>query len=198
MYRYTVSAHKKRDLDNKLSTWIICSADVCWLCLSSCAALSSHSQSEMDSLCCAAQRSVLGGACHLLYSSLNIYRCLGRSLKWQTESFAKKKMLEGIDVARGYLRQCCKVPEGVQQEETTGHSRKLPQPSVCSENLGDIWDRFSPWDASQSLPCTSPSSSQLAVAAGNSMTWRVGGWWTVEVQCCAGKASPQSFDGCQS
>lgn len=116
----------------------------------------------------------------------------------QRASQKKRKMLEGIDVARGYLRQCCKVPEGVQQEETTGHSRKLPQPSVCSENLGDIWDRFSPWDASQSLPCTSPSSSQLAVAAGNSMTWRVGGWWTVEVQRCAGKASPQSFDGCQS
>lgn len=96
-----VSTHKK------LSLRIICSADVCWLCLSSCAALGSHSHSEMGPLC-AAQGSVLEGACHLLYSSLTIYRCLGRSLKWQAGRFTKiagrhglglwlpKTMLQGI------------------------------------------------------------------------------------------------------
>lgn len=38
----------------------------------------------------AVQSSALEGACHLLYSSLNIYRCLGRSLKWQAEIVTKK------------------------------------------------------------------------------------------------------------
>lgn len=186
MYRCTVCSTKKRDLDNKHSTWIICSADVCWLCLSSCASLSSHSQSEMDSVVLLRAQSwrepVICSTVVWTFTDAWAGVLNGRQR-------ALQKKLEGIDVAWGYLRQCCKVPEGVQQKET-GHSRKLPQPSVCSENLRDIWDRFSPWDASQSLPCTSPSSSQRAVAAGNSMTWGVGGWWTVEVQRCAGKASP--------
>lgn len=38
----------------------------------------------------AVQSSALEGACHLLYSSLNIYRCLGTSLKWQAEIITKK------------------------------------------------------------------------------------------------------------
>lgn len=77
-------------------------------------------------------------------------------------------------------------------------AKKLPQWSVFSENFWDTEDKFSPRDASQCLPCASLSLAQRAVAEQNSATWGDGGWWTVEVLQRAGKASPESFGGCQS